>query len=471
MSLTLEIVSGNRRALGAKASKTFGPDGGTIGRALESDWALPDDNRYLSGRHASIDFHAGSYYLVDTSRNGVFVNGATEPVGGGRPQRLFSGDTIRIGDYEMRVTIEEFDDADDLLPGMTHEDPVDRRQRVESPDPTSYDLIDAHVMTGVGIEIELEEEDDADEFDFAFDLESGPVLQAVIDPDAGATDATAATAGAAARLTAGADRAANPDAAPGPDAAAEADAAAGPDAPAAPDAAAASAAPQAAPPATATTTPGVTSIVERRAVPVGPLDAFFKGAGIDAPKLNPQQAARLMKRLGQLTRELVAGTIDCLHLRAIQKAQLKQADTVIQRPENNPLKFSANVHEGLTRLLLDESDESMNPVESVRSAFADLTAHERALLVGMREALDEYLDRLQPEAIEHGRTGGRMGALMNAANRHRYWETYKEVYAGLVERPVDEFPRAFLDELARAYERETARAESAADDSSNLLAG
>jgi type VI secretion system FHA domain protein len=441
MSLTLEIVGGNRRELGAKVSKTFGQYGGTIGRALDADWALPDAKRYLSSKHASIDFRSGSYYIVDTSRNGVFINDSEEPVGKGKPQRLFSGDTIYIGEYEIRVTIDNVDDTSESLLGTSHIDPVDLKQRVESPDPTGCDLIDAQIITGVGIEMALEEgEEDDLEFDFVFDLDSDTTAVAALGLEAEPTPAAKApiaqTAAAAAETPTTETLEPSRSDAPQP-----------------------------------SVHSGVTSIVERRAVPVGPLDAFFAGAGIEAPKLNPRQAARLMQRLGRLTRELVAGTIDCLHLRAIQKAQLKQGNTVIQPRENNPLKFSANVNEGLARLLLDESDEYMNPVDAVRAVFRDLATHQRAMLTGMRDALDEYLDRLEPETIERGSASGRMGALMSAANKHRYWEIYKEVYSGLVDRPADEFPRAFLDELSKAYEREASKAESAIGTETGLKAG
>src|SRR5690606_26344285 len=87
MALRLSIVSGQ---LGAHGMKEFGPNGGTIGRSLECNWALPDTKRYLSSRHASIDFRSGSYYIIDTSTNGVYVNDAEQPVGRGKPQRLFA---------------------------------------------------------------------------------------------------------------------------------------------------------------------------------------------------------------------------------------------------------------------------------------------------------------------------------------------------------------------------------------------
>ena len=109
MALRLQMIGNHRQSLGERAVKEFGHDGGTIGRSLESDWVLPDGQRYLSSRHASIDFRSGSYYIVDTSTNGVYVNGAETPVGRGNPQRLFSGDTLRLGEYEMTVSIDEED--------------------------------------------------------------------------------------------------------------------------------------------------------------------------------------------------------------------------------------------------------------------------------------------------------------------------------------------------------------------------
>ncbi len=86
MALHLKIISRHRQGLGERAAMEFGHNGGTIGRSLESDWVLPDGQRYLSSRHASIDFRSGSYYIVDTSTNGVYVNDAEQPVGRGNPQ-------------------------------------------------------------------------------------------------------------------------------------------------------------------------------------------------------------------------------------------------------------------------------------------------------------------------------------------------------------------------------------------------
>jgi len=107
MPLQLQIVSEHEDMLAEDATRVFGEDGGTIGRSLESDWILPDPQRYLSGKHATIDFQSGAYYLADVSTNGVYLNDEEEPLGKGNPRRLFSGDRLRMGDFSFAVGLDE----------------------------------------------------------------------------------------------------------------------------------------------------------------------------------------------------------------------------------------------------------------------------------------------------------------------------------------------------------------------------
>ena len=107
MALQLEIVSEHRDIVGDDAVRVFYEKGGTIGRSLQNDWILPDPDRFISGRHATIDFKGGAYYLADTSSNGVYINGDCEPLGKGHPRRLFNGDVIRLGDFVINVAVDE----------------------------------------------------------------------------------------------------------------------------------------------------------------------------------------------------------------------------------------------------------------------------------------------------------------------------------------------------------------------------
>lgn len=112
MPLQLEITSDHKDILDDDCVRVFHEDGGTIGRSLENDWILPDPDKYISGKHATIDFQTGAYYLADVSSNGVYVNGDDVPLGKGNPRRLFDGDSLRMGDFEFTVTLDEGQDLD-----------------------------------------------------------------------------------------------------------------------------------------------------------------------------------------------------------------------------------------------------------------------------------------------------------------------------------------------------------------------
>jgi len=107
MPLTIKIVSEHRDLVGDDHVREYYEDGGTIGRSLQNDWILPDPDRYISGRHATIDYRGGMYYLADTSSNGVYMNDEAEPIGRGNPRRLFDGDRMRMGDFEFEVTVDK----------------------------------------------------------------------------------------------------------------------------------------------------------------------------------------------------------------------------------------------------------------------------------------------------------------------------------------------------------------------------
>jgi len=468
MALRLQIISRHRQGLGERSAMEFGQNGGTIGRSLESDWVLPDGQRYLSSRHASIDFRSGSYYIVDTSTNGVYVNDSEQPVGRGNPQRLFTGDRIRLGEYEMSVEIVDEDDTRETLLDDKHVDPVAKAQRVPPPDPTRADMVAPHEITAVGIEMLIDEDAEIGQIqrvakanaanltleeDFAA-TKPQPNGRPVSPAPAERRESGAASksrepppVSAAARVvqrSPSALGAAQPPQTQKPSAAT----AAPKPQPSSPAPRPASAAPAARPQASSQPTPA--------SAPASSLDAFFRGAGLAAQRLDDKQAGEVLHRLGQIMREVVLGVSENLHLRAEQKNLMRVPTTTIQPRNNNPLKFSASVEETLTNLLFREAGaEYLPPVDAVREAFGDVKQHQQHLLAAMRTAVVDYVNRLDPEELES--KIGRGSALLGAANKLKYWDLYKDLFQVVAQQQPGQFPHQFIEELARAYELEESR--------------
>jgi hypothetical protein len=70
----------------------------TIGRAVNNDVSMPDDE-YASGRHARFEPRRDGVYIEDIgSTNGTFVNGIRLT----RERRLAPGDVVRVGETDLR---------------------------------------------------------------------------------------------------------------------------------------------------------------------------------------------------------------------------------------------------------------------------------------------------------------------------------------------------------------------------------
>ena len=188
------------------------------------------------------------------------------------------------------------------------------------------------------------------------------------------------------------------------------------------------------------------------------LDAFFRGAGLPARKLDDKQAEQVLHCLGQLMREVVLGVSDNLHLRSEQKNVLRVPTTTIQPQNNNPLKFSASVEEALNNLLFRQSSEYLSAVDAVRETFTDVKQHQQHLLAAVRTAVADYIGRLDPEELERKVASGKSGVLVNATNKLKYWDLFKDLYQVVAQRQPGQFPQQFIEELARAYELESSRA-------------
>ena len=415
MALRLRVISEHRLRMGDKSTFVFGVSGGSIGRSAENDWVLPDDMRYVSGRHARIVFHKGRYLLQDTSSNGTYVNDIERPLGNQNPHELKTGDILRIGEYHVQVQIDaatdfSLDDSALYSTGSTST----RRRKPPPPD------------LGASLRLEnlLEASNDLSSDDLkpvnAFGqavsartraLQSGHTLPDVANtaPELDVnSDAVARRIARLARATEKSQRAAQ---LPAP-----------PPAPVAPTLSAS--APD--------NTPG--------------LQAFCRGAGIGAETLPVDAHARMLHLAGQLLRECLSG------LKESNRSQQEQRNDLRVTYEKEPGDFLPSlerhsIEELIQELLKAHDSRRFDAVQWLRESFANARKHDDAMVEAMRAAFVDFVGRLDPRDLAtRFERSPRRKTLGN-------WELYGEFYRQLCEMQPNALPHIFVETFAQNYDQ------------------
>jgi type VI secretion system protein len=425
MTLRLSVVSEHGIRLGAHSSKVFGVHGGTIGRGTDNDWILPDPERYLSGKHARVDFRAGTYILVDTSSNGTYVNGAQVPLGKYHDYQLKDGDYIRLGEYEFLVSI---DKSNDFPPDASAIVAYDGQSpssavRKSTADDLGADLDLSQLLEPSNSLAANSGVRPRNAYGQAITAELGPQDESGLHKSGG-TPWHMMT-----RPLKVEGRSATGSGAPaGHGSAAES----------AGSAAAGSAAARAPVPA-----------LYEGDFDVG-LAALCRGAGVDPRTITPEARSGALQLAGQLLRESVVGLMDLTQARSEMRSRFRMAAPADDGPES-PLSFSRGVDEALVRLLTLSSTRAKS-VDAIRDSFRDLKAQNSALLAAMHAAFEEFLDRVDPKELEERFERATKRGVFGNQNKAKYWEMYSEMFSGLAARPADGFPHVFAEAFAKVYE-------------------
>lgn len=403
MPLQLKITSEHKHLLGADCIREFAEKGGTIGRALDNDWILPDPDRFISGRHATIDFRSGAYYLADISTNGVYVNNDDEPLGRGNPRRLFNGDRLRMGDFQFDVCLDEGEGLE-LPPPATAPATRNHLELMVPEDPlkTGIQLLDEEEITG----------------DAAFQstlFGSGVRQTQKMTPrkPAAAKAAVAKPAIAKPAIPRRVERRPTP----------------------------------------------IRPHRDSESLTAEQLfEDFLNGLGIERTELHPSvEISDIMHNVGQVMREFVAGVVELLIARANLKSMFQLDQTTVLPRHNNPLKLSENADDLLKQLLVGREGEYLGPLDSVREVCRDLKCHHDAVVDAMTSAFGEFIARFDPVELQEGfdRSLGRK-PLIEALNRLKYWQAYCELYPIMTQPGSGPFPHIFGEEFVRAYEKHLA---------------
>jgi len=418
MALRMRVISEHRLNMGDKSTFVFGVSGGSIGRSAENDWVLPDDMRYVSGRHARIIYHKGRYVLQDTSSNGTYVNDIERPLGNQNPHELKSGDILRIGEYHVQVQIDsgnDFSIDDSALYPKSGGATSSRRRAPPSDLGASLRLEN---LLEASNDISSDELKPVNAFGQAVsartralhqtqDLPKESTTAPELDVDSEAVARRIARlAKAATKQQLALQQPSSPAIAPAP-------------------------APMSASPAP-DNTPG--------------LQAFCRGAGIGPETLPVDAHARMLHLAGQLLRESLLG------LKATTRSQHEQRNQLRvtwekSRADQLPSLEGNSVEELIQELLKAHDSRRFDAVNWLRESFATTRQHDDAMVRAMFAAFVDFIGRLDPRDL---------AARFERSSRRKTmgnWELYTEFYRSLCETPAGTLPHIFVETFAQSYDQ------------------
>jgi type VI secretion system protein len=430
-------------------SKRFDASRATVGRGADNDWTLPDPEKHLSSRHCIIEKRDNRYVIIDVSRNGVFLNGAEYALGNGSFADLADGDLILIGGYQLQAEIE----ADS---GLQAAPPQAGGGFAGFPIEPDYERLGNPfaVQHPPG---SLPPPSSNDPLFPPASAEPGRARFPLPNLDPAPYEAPRRPAG-------GPDpnhvpamntffRAPEPQAPLIP-----------PDwNPLAPDAAEtpvepANMLPVASPEPSPVSIPMKQVTADAASPQAGAaagiqfLRAFLEGAGLPPVHLSTHDAAEGLRNYGQIFRELVSGIRELLAVRTLTKSEFHIDQTVIRPSDNNPLKFSVDLEQALSALLLPQRSGFAEPLPAIRQAVADLKSHELSVIAGMQKSVTKLLESLSPEEVERRiEAAGLLASLLPAARKARYWEAYETVYHEVADEFREDVQNGFRQAFAEAY--------------------
>jgi len=465
MSIVLKIISYQRLTPGQQDSFHFENGKFSIGRGSDNDWTLPDPQRFMSGTHCNFENHRGSWFITDTSTNGVFVNGADERLTRNEAVPLNSGDQIRLGDYELEAVL----DADELsLDGLADTTPggsllaIDEHLPNDVPNVPTQDSTAGADLKQVNTPLSQMDSGllgDSVSIDELFGLDDEDE-----EPESPPSLASQGNQGSSLRQHFAAPKVQQQDAAPDPyefdldsipdnwdeDTGlikkVEKVEAAGP----------------------APVAPVQTPVKPARKSTAGsPLTAFAEGAGLDLTQLKVVDEDAFFHELGSLLNTMTEGLMQAISSRGQIKSEFRLEQTMIAPVENNPFKFSTSAQEAMIRMFNRADKAYLAGPLAAAEAIDDINAHQLAVMAGTEAALRSILRRFSPETLEtRFNNGSMLGKVLPLFRKARCWNLYQIMFNEISEAADEDFQQMFGTEFSNAYEKQLDRLKIARKDTS-----
>jgi type VI secretion system protein ImpI len=473
-TLLLAVTGAHAAQFGARSQKAFEGRDGSIGRSEDCDWVLSSSG--VSRVHAMIRCLNGIYFIEDRSTNGMLLNG--KPLVKGEPSALKQGDQLQVDTFIVAVDLQ-----------VAGAEPAPKPALAQPPQ-APVDFFATSPLPPVAMPMPGRSADPLDDFlDLGFGRSSGAGLAG----DGGLIPDAASAGGAELDPLSFLDAPfASPPSPAAPDPASSWnhsssmedhfrppitegqrqtqslpenwDLTMGDFAPRSPSPtpAAAPAAPGALDPFDGLVgfdaVPEPAPVSAPQPVPAPPPVAASPSPTAPPPVMAQAAAGQMPPEIQQMLGIVVDGVMDVLRARAEIKNTFRLPVTIIQRSENNPLKFAPNADEALQKILAAPNAAFLSGPAAFDDAFDDIRCHQMAMLAGVRAAFESLLAHFSPDRVEQETDGAKRSAF---GGKGKYWDKYRENFEGLLKDPDDCFRRLFGDEFARAYEEQLARLKSA----------
>jgi type VI secretion system protein len=115
MALIVEVTSFKGVPLLSPKIARFDESGGSIGRSFDNHLALPDEDKIISRHHGEIRSDNGAFIYTDTSTGGTLLCNENRLLENGVSVTLAEGDLLKVGEFELRVRIEN---GEQSFPGL-----------------------------------------------------------------------------------------------------------------------------------------------------------------------------------------------------------------------------------------------------------------------------------------------------------------------------------------------------------------
>jgi type VI secretion system FHA domain protein len=190
------------------------------------------------------------------------------------------------------------------------------------------------------------------------------------------------------------------------------------------------------------------------------LAAFLRGVK-STHQMPTELTPALMELIGGMLHTAAHGTLQLLISRQEFKRGVRSDVTMISVEANNPLKFSPTADVALAHMLGPKVKGFMGAEEAMHNAYADLRAHQLAVMVGMRAALAHVLERFTPEKLESRLTEkSALDALFAANRKAKLWDQFCQLYTSIASEAEDDFHTLFGQAFTKAYDEQMARFKS-----------